>query len=387
MQSLLTGQFQVVKYKHPTTLRPDASYLVVGGTTGIGQAVCHWLADHGARHIIAMSRSAKIRGNTGGFIREMAKEGVEISLVACDVSNATALAQALDECSKSLPPIKGVIQGAMVLQDAVIDNMTIADWRVAARPKVQGSWNLHKQFPDVDFFVMLASISGTGGNMSQANYAAGNSFQDALARHRVAQGSHGAALDIGIVQGVGYLKGRQDTVDRLRQTGFSSILTENDVLATIESTILSVPQQAVVMGLNADADVADKRDARFWALPTKPRGQAGQGASQGAGNELAIALSEASSLEEAAATVLENITAKLAKVFMIEVSEILPAQSVTDLGVDSLIAVELRNVLALRAGADISIFDIMQSTSLASLSETIAAKSSYVDESLKASSG
>ncbi|KAK4498658.1 hypothetical protein PRZ48_009168 [Zasmidium cellare] len=376
----------VVNFKLPTALRSDASYLVVGGTTGIGQSVCHWLAEHGARSIIAMSRSAGLRGGSGGFIKEMAKIGVQITPVACDVADAESLAKALEHCSETLPPIKGVIQGAMVLQDAVIDNMTIEDYRVGARPKVQASWNLHKAFPEVDFFVMLASISGVAGNMSQANYAAGNSFQDALARHRVCQGQNGAAIDIGAVQGIGYLQGRQDTVDRLRSVGFSRLLTENDVLAMLESAILSPSEYPIAMGLNADIGMEFRRDARFWTLPVKPKGRSAQAGAAGSGNELAIALAEASSLEEAATTVLENLTAKLAKVFMIETSEILPAQSVVDLGVDSLIAVELRNILALRAGADISIFDIMQSTSLTQLSELIALKSTFVDEALKPSS-
>lgn len=97
------------------TLRADASYLVIGGVGGIGKSVCQWLARHGAKQIIVVSRSARL-DKIQPFVSDMAELGCAVHAVGCDIADATALFKALDGCAHELPPIRGVIQGAMVLQ-------------------------------------------------------------------------------------------------------------------------------------------------------------------------------------------------------------------------------------------------------------------------------
>lgn len=266
--------------------------------------------------------------------------------------------------------------------------MTLDAWLTATRPKVHGSLNLHKQFssPDVDFFIMLSSLFGVTGSVSQSNYAAGNTFQDALARHRVCSGLHAASIDIGIVNSVGYLVDHKEQMERLRKQQYH-VLSETDVLNVIEEAIVSNPERQMLLGLNG-ANLDNPTEARFWSLPWRAKasdagnsGNAGKASSNSAG-ELAGVLSSAQSFSDAVDAVRKSIVAKLMDIFMIDEAEIDPKRSVSDLGVDSLVAVELRNLLALRAGAKVSIFDIISSTSLNALAENITTKSSFVDANI-----
>jgi len=97
-------------------LRKDATYLIVGGLGGIGRSICHWMASHGARNIVVLSRSANSNTNSYSFINELSAMGVKVMPVGCDVSDAEALNVAVKKCQEVMPPIRGIIQGAMVLQ-------------------------------------------------------------------------------------------------------------------------------------------------------------------------------------------------------------------------------------------------------------------------------
>lgn len=270
-----------------------------------------------------------------------------------------------------------------------MEQMTYDNYLAAVRPKVNGSRNLHQLFdtPECDFFIMLSSLSGIVGFVSQANYSAGNTYQDSLARHRRERGLHGVAIDIGIVDSVGYVAERQETFDRLRKSGYR-VLSEADVLNTVEQAVLAGPSDAqMILGLNG-ANLEQTSDLRFAAL--RYRAPVGDGAAAASSNgassslDLSAQLAAATTLAAATSIVLDSVIAKLADIFMVVASEIDPAGSVADTGVDSLVAVELRNLLALRAGAEISIFAIMQSKSINALAETVVAKSRFVPESLVA---
>lgn len=263
-----------------------------------------------------------------------------------------------------------------------MEHMGPDEYRKAVRPKVQGSWNLHKalEHKNLDFFVMLSSLSGVFGIPSQSNYGAGNTFQDALARHRVNKGLHGAALDLGVVNSIGYLVDHKDYLERLRRQGYH-ILEEEDVMTAIESSILSNPQEQMLLGANG-TNTDESLDARFWSIPCRPKNSGADVAVKTASSDLGGVLMAATTLEDAVQAVVDTLTQKLSDIFMIDPANIDPASSVLDLGVDSLVAVEVRNLLALRAGAEVSIFDIMQGGPLSALAKKVATKSTYIDSAL-----
>ena len=268
--------------------------------------------------------------------------------------------------------------------------MTLENYQNSILPKVHGTWNLHQKFQhadDLDFFVILSSAVGIVGNASQSNYSAAGSYQDALSRWRVARGLPSVTIDLGAVKGIGVAAETAGVLGRLHRLGHVP-LTEKQVLAVLASAILAPYEPQVVVGLNSgpgrhwDSDGESQlgRDFRFAAL--RDRADAPQGCADINGDDagsLASKLAAAGSPDEAAELVGATIAEKLSDIFMIPVADIELAKRPAQYGIDSLVAVELRNMLVQHAASEVSIFGIMQSPSLAALAADVAAKSSYVD--------
>lgn len=191
---------------NPLYLDPNSTYLLAGGLGGLGKSLAKLLAQKGARHLVFVSRSGPASKNAISLTQELAKMGVKTAIYAADVSDKTAMANMLAQCAAEMPPIRGVIQSAAVLEDSIYDNMTYKQWADATRPKIQGSWLLHHLLAvakqELQFFVMLSSIAGVVGNRSQANYASGNTYQDALANYRRQQGLPAVSVDLGLMLGI-----------------------------------------------------------------------------------------------------------------------------------------------------------------------------------------
>jgi hypothetical protein len=285
-----------------------------------------------------------------------------------------------------MPPICGVIQAAMVLQDSVLEQMTLVQYEGAVRPKVQGSWNLHEQLgSELEFFIMLSSLAGILGYASQSNYTAGGAYQDALASYRTSRGLPAVSIDLAVVKNIGYVAEHHAVNERLSRRGYQA-LSEEQVLGAIESSLLrSVPQ--IMVGINTgpgpqwDPNTRSPMalETRFAPLKYKesrPDGGISESAPQG--EDLAAKLASASSLDEAATMITQELSKKLVAIFMLSPEDIQVSKSMSSFGVDSLVAVELRSMVALQAGAEISVFDIIQSPSLQTLADTIAASSIYV---------
>ncbi|KAJ5675037.1 Acyl transferase/acyl hydrolase/lysophospholipase [Penicillium maclennaniae] len=380
-------------------MRPDASYLIVGGVGGIGRSVAHWLVAHGATNLILLSRSAgdldlNENKNTDGalFIRELREAGCRVKPISCDIALASSLTMALRVCEDDgLPPVRGLIQGAMLLRDAIFEQMTLDDWRGGLRPKLYGTWNLHTEFSQpgsLDFFVMLSSVSGVVGIASQTNYAAGGSYEDAIARWRQSRGLPGVAIDLGPIADIGYVSTSAKVAERLRKDGDFAMLDEDIVLRALNSAILHPlgARSQIIVGLNSapgpqwDANGRSQlgRDARFATLRPRSKASARPADGKNTSASLGAQLAEASDCQEGAALIGTAIAAKLGEIFMTPVAEIDLGKPPAHFGVDSLVAVELRNMLVLQAAADISIFNILQSASLFALAGLVAEKSRHL---------
>lgn len=387
---------QVLPRQPTVSLRSDASYLVVGGFGGIGRSVCRWLAEHGAKHVVVASRSAGGSERVHQLRKELKDVATDISVTAisCDISDMAQLQKALDEYTASgAPAIRGLVHGGMELQDSILEQMSLPSHRAALAPKLHGSLNLHRYFSSassLDFFIMLSSLIGTVGFASQSNYSAGGAFQDALARHRATLGLPGVSLDLGIVKSVGYLAednaAAAKSVETLVRHGFMA-LSEDDVLAAIGSGITSPFSGDLALGVNTGPaghgeDSALARDRRFSALQYRATSQDGSAAKSSATGDLGGSIAEAATFEDAVAVVLAGIAKKLMDIFMMAEDEVVASKSPAEFGVDSLVAVELRNMLAMKAGAELSIFDIMQSTSLTALAGVVAGRSRFLEGGL-----
>lgn len=176
----------------------NSSYVIAGGLGGLGRSAARWMASRGARNLILLSRSSVRSEAAVALIEELNANGVHVEAPPCDVTYVDMLRTVLTRCVETMPPIRGCIQACMQLKDAIIENMTLEDWKLGINPKVQGTWNLHTLLPrGMDFFICFSSASGIIGPGGAANYAAGNTYMDAFAEHRILQGEKAVSLDLG----------------------------------------------------------------------------------------------------------------------------------------------------------------------------------------------
>jgi aryl carrier-like protein len=334
-------------------------------------------------------------------MKELAAAGVIAAAPQCDVSDRAALEGVLEECARTMPPIKGCIQGSMVLKDTIFSNMSEEDYYTAVRPKVVASRNLHELLPEnMDFFILLSSASGVVGNRGQSNYCIGNTYQDALARHRVALGLSGVAVDLGMILSVGFAAENQESMANLRQEGFNA-MREDEFLALLDMLCdpagkytINTNQQLhassvaqIAVGLEAPATLRIKgipepawmNDPLFKHL-YQIRGEGdieGDGDGEGSATSCATLLPAATSLADAAKIVSAAIVQKLCKALSSSERDIDVSKPLHSYGVDSLVAVELRAWFMKEVGSDVAVFDIMSGQSLEELAELAARRSSF----------
>src|SRR5580698_10154447 len=177
--------------------RPDVTYLITGGLGSLGLALAQWLVERGARHLLLTSRRPPSEV-AATKIESLQKQDVSVRFVACDVSNAAEVASLLAGIDPGIP-LAGIFHAAGTLDDGILLNQDWNRFSAVMAPKVQGAWNLHLATSslDLDFFVMFSSAAGLLGSPGQGNYAAANAFLDALANHRVSLGLKSLSVDWG----------------------------------------------------------------------------------------------------------------------------------------------------------------------------------------------
>ncbi|KAG5927127.1 Type I Iterative PKS, partial [Claviceps africana] len=230
-------------------LSDKASYLILGGTGGLGRSMAKWMLNKGAGSVILMSRSG-MNSKVEELIDELGDSlGSKVHVRACDITDSCSLEAVLKECSTSLAPIRGVIHATMVLRDMLYEKMTFADFDAVVQSKVAGAWNAHKALAgqEMDFFVLLSSIAGIIGNKGQAAYAAANTFLDSLARHRREQGLPGTAIALPAMDRVGYLSENADRRAVVMDTLTGNTANEAELHALLTAALEGIP------GRSADA--------------------------------------------------------------------------------------------------------------------------------------
>ncbi|KAH6858814.1 hypothetical protein BKA58DRAFT_346728, partial [Alternaria rosae] len=231
---LQLGQIQPMNTSPTAVLDSSASYLLVGGLGGLGRSVALWMVQHGARYLTFLSRSAGESNKDRPFVEELRSMGCEAHLVRGSVTKKEDVARAVAESPRTL---KGILQMTMVLHDQAWSKMTIDEWNGATAPKVVGTWNLHNetQSLDLEFFILFSSLSGIVGQPGQANYASANTFLDAFATFRTTNGLTCTSLNIGAVEGVGYFVDDDELLKKMKAIGWRAVQEAEllDVLGTV----------------------------------------------------------------------------------------------------------------------------------------------------------
>nr|WP_167815687.1 type I polyketide synthase [Methanocorpusculum sp. GPch4] len=320
----------------PARLRPDATYLLTGGLGALGLAVARRFVERGARHLVLVGRHAPSQSALGA-LAEMRAHGAEVRILQADVADPVQVETLFATMADSMPTLKGLIHAAGVLDDGVLSELKPDRLERVLAPKLQGAWNLHQaSLPlDLDFFVLFSSVAGVLGSAGQGNYAAANSGLGALAALRRARGLPALSLDWGPWQaGMGATLNATYR-QRLTQEGLG-ILEVEEGLAALEE-LLGAQGHRVVMPVDWEALRSRGqgpisplvRELVPWR-ESKDRPPPEQAGSEAAGIE---------SLQD----MVRNHAARALGVTPEELGWERPLR---EFGLDSLMALELRNSLA-----------------------------------------
>ncbi len=327
-----------------TTFSADATYLITGGLGGFGLAAAKWMVGQGVRHLALMGRSETPSEEAKAAIAVMQKAGAEVQLVRGDVSEAQDVSRVLKEIESSMPPLKGIIHGAMVLDDGLLIHLTPQRFKRVTAPKIHGAWNLHHQTRDksLDFFILFSSVANVVGNPGQANYVAANAFLESLAQYRRGQGLSGQVIHWGPLSGVGVAARQQGLIKRLEGQGLLSI-TSRQAVEMLGRLIHKNPVQMGVFPVEWKRLLSLSRSGSNLPRYSYVLGDDAQGEQGGDldGEELIRPKLLAASPEERAEILGEHLRQSIAKILGLASSKLEMDLPLNDAGLDSLMAMEL----------------------------------------------
>ena len=358
---------------------PDAAYLLAGCLGGIGRSISIWMAEHGARHFVYVARSSP-NAHAAEMLDDLHAMGVSTQTIKCDITFKPAVVSAVAQVTK---PIKGVIQAAMVVADAIFDSMTLSQFKSVTDPKIAGTINLHEATlsQPLDFFNMASSIVTMIGTATQGSYCAGNAFQDAFARHRFSLGLPAQSFALGMILEVGFVSQLHEVQRSLMRNGvygtgeleFLKLLEASFVEQTPDpkwSTMDPLASSHLLTGLEPvklhqlyrkglAAEFTWHTDARFGrllqAVEDLSRTADSSRSSEGAVSDTLAAASPV----EFRQIVTKAILKRLAKLLFTSSEEIDPGRGVSAYGMDSMIAAELRNWFVKSFQTDVTFLELL----------------------------
>jgi len=336
-------------------VRDDATYLITGGLAGLGLRVASWLADHGARHLLLVARSEP-SPEAQQVVGELEAQGVRVAVARADVSRRREFEAALAVAGGELPPLGGVVHSAGVLDDGVLMQQDWSRFAAVLAPKVEGAWHLHTltEGMPLDFFVLFSSFASLLGSSAQGNHAAANAFLDALAHHRRRRGLPALSINWTAWAEIGAAAARKAGEGEgggKRWTGIRAIAPDSGMRA-LELLLASNPAQAGVIAADWPRVVASFFSGRKLAILSELVGDAGKAtAPGGAVHDDLIARLAASAPRERREALRGQVASLAASALGLDAGEVPERRRpLSEYGLDSLMAVELRNSLSSRLG-------------------------------------
>lgn len=333
---------------------PEGVYLVVGGIGGFGLSAAKWLAERGATHIALATRAGVADAETLDAMAGWMVGGVSSSVHACDVTDEEALGSLLAQL-RGIGPLKGVVHAAMVLDDALISNFDHNRNRPVIDVKARGAALLDTMTrnDDLALFLLFSSATTMVGNPGQGNYVAANGYLEGLARARRALGLCGLAVGFGAIADTGFLARNTEVNDILAKRIGKSSLNARDALAFVERCILADTNSAVVMVADLDwGAISALRLAQqplFYSVPRNAVVSQGQD-----GEQVDLAMMIAGKpMDEAYAILHRFLASEIAAILKVAEDSVVAEKALKDIGLDSLMAMELGTGFQQKTGIDI----------------------------------
>ncbi|ETS75605.1 hypothetical protein PFICI_12549 [Pestalotiopsis fici W106-1] len=393
----------------------ESSFVLIGGLGGLGRVVASYMVERGARHLIFLSRTAGSSKHDQAFAEELSSQGCSITFVQGDV---TVLSDVQHAVAKAPTTIKGVINMSMVLRDSRFESMTYEEWTAATGPKVQGTWNLHhaclERELELDFFILFSSISGIIGQPGQANYASGNAFLDAFVQYRQSKGLKASVIDVGVMLDHGYLAENEAMQQQMVSHGHFGIRTPQ-LLDALTVAMLSQATPArqqpdgwsntsqLVIGMASSKTLDDPTNWVVWKndcrLAVFANRVSSEGAAQGS-DEDALSKFIGSVASDPSILARPDTAVFVAKQIALQLRALLlkPVDNEDDIdiqtplqnvGLDSLVAIELRTWWRGAFGSDITVLEMLSAESLSDLGFRAVAglREKYAEQSLDRAEG
>jgi acyl transferase domain-containing protein/acyl carrier protein len=340
------GKIVLTQSRCGADVLPHATYLITGGFGGIGTQLLRWLVRRGARHVVLVGRHEPAEAAREAIVWGES-QGARVETRLADVAREADVSALLTMISATMPPLRGILHTAGILDDGVLTEQTWDRFARVLAPKTSGSWLLHEKTATLplDFFVMFSSVASIFGAAGQANYAAANAFEDALAHERRRRGLPGASINWGAwAEGMATRDGFEA---RRRKLGLE-MMSVDEGLRALDSVLLEKPAQ-VGAGLiqwsriPAGYGLADDEHAQTSAESSGRQAPHTEATSQGS---LLDRLAEAPDARRKA-LLSEHVLKIALRVLGFPADRgIDPQQPLSELGLDSLMSVEFRNLLA-----------------------------------------
>ncbi|NYT36434.1 SDR family NAD(P)-dependent oxidoreductase [Allopusillimonas soli] len=355
------------------SLPADASYLVTGGLGGFGLRTAQWLVDKGARHLILLSRRGPTTDEACHAIEALRARDVEVYATACDVTDRAALAQVLEQAGTAMPPLKGVVHAATVIDDGLARQMDADQIRRVLAPKILGALHLDRLTRDLalDFFVLYSSATTVFGNPGQSNYVAANAWLEALAGYRRTLDLPAICVRWGAIDDVGFLARNEKVKEALQNRMGGSALPSSLALKALEAILLADASGLAVMEMDW------KPIQRFMPAAGSPKfsdvARRAADTQDDDGGEHFAHLMETLDDETLDEHVQDLIKGELANILRLPAARIDAHKSVYDMGLDSLLGVELMLALESRFGVRLPVMTLGETPTVAGLSGKLIA--------------
>ncbi|MEL7329977.1 MAG: L-histidine N(alpha)-methyltransferase, partial [Cyanobacteria bacterium J06559_1] len=376
----------VVDSDDSPSIKAEGTYLITGGTGGLGLATAKWLVTQGAQHMVLLSRGQTETPAADSWIQQSQKQGIDVRVIQADVSNSPHLQTVFADIKKTMPPLTGVFHAAGVLEDSTLQQLSWSQMKKVLAPKVWGAWNLHQlteaysETNSLDFFVLYSSAASLLGSPGQGAHVAANSFLDSLAHHRRAQGLPALSINWGPWAEIGSAAGTQ-AQQQMEQRGVGAIAPHQGIQALAK--LLTQPDltQIGVIPINwsrfrKQGIENDLFFSHFTEQKTKQKESAKASDNPTQTAKSAHWLNQLNQLppRRRSAFLTEALQTSVSKVLGLpNHKQVEPTVSFFDLGMDSLMAVELKNQIDTQLGQSISSTVIFEYPTLQTLSAHLVA--------------